>query len=89
MKKTIIISERQFKEILEGDFAYLNKQDANNAHTEVSASGKIETEDGTENAEPLTGDEYASNRVSMNFWNGLGKGRGIMVNCEKKKKKNC
>ena len=86
--KRIIISERQFKEILEGDFTYLNKQDANNSHTEVSASGKVDSEDGVENAEPITGDEFASNRASMNFWNGLGKGRGIMVNCgvENKKK---
>lgn len=87
MKKTIIISERQFKEILEGDFNYLSKGEANNGTTEVSLSSKIDSEDGMEESEPLTGDEFASNRVTMNFWNGLGKGHGHIVNCGKKKEK--
>ena len=87
MKKTIIISERQFKEILEGDFNYLSKGEANNGTTEVSLSSKVDSEDGMEESEPLTGDEFASNRVTMNFWTGLGKGHGHIVNCGKKKEK--
>lgn len=87
MKKTIIISERQFKEILEGDFNYIGKEEANNGSTEISVNSKIDSEDGIENGEPITGDEFSSNRVSTIPWNGLGKGhgRGIVVNCSKKK----
>ena len=88
MGKTIIISERQLKDILEGDASYLeiNGPTSNeyNGHTEVSTGGKI---DDKGDANPLTGDKFASKRVSMNFWNGLGKGKNgsIMVNCSKKK----
>jgi hypothetical protein len=85
MKKTIIISERQFKEILEGDFNFLNKGEVHNGTTEISLSNKIDSENGMEESEPITGDEFASNRVTMNFWNGLGKGHGHIVNCSKKK----
>ena len=92
MKKTIIITERQFKEILEGDFNYIGDEEANNGSTEISVTSKIDSEEGIEDGEPITTDEFSSNRASMNFWNGLGKGHGIGVslreNYGKKKRTN-
>jgi hypothetical protein len=63
---------------MEGEFQEFN------GHKEVSVNSKLS--DKTD-SKTITGDEFASNRNSSNYWNGLGKGHGIMVNCSKKKDK--
>ena len=89
MAKTIIITERQLKEIVGADSSYLDATDTDfkeyNGQTEISATGGKTSN--KKDGKPVTGDEYAS-KLSKN--GGFMKNtvsRSLPLNCGKKKVK--
>ena len=88
MGKTIIITEKQFKNILEGDSSYLssidNDTDVPRGHTEVVANGG--TLDSTHSdGKPVTTNNISAKKVKNPSWGNNGITRGVPLTCSKKK----
>lgn len=83
MGKTIYISERQLREILGADSAYLDSMEGDfrefNGTSEVGVGGKLSNKT---DAEPITGDEYASMLAPTNDWLNNGRRQPLVMNCE-------
>ena len=88
MGKTIIISERQLKEIVGADSMYLDSANSDfnefNADDEVYVGAKL---DNKTDADPLTLDDFASKLAKNPSWTNHGNTRPIPINCSKKKSK--
>jgi hypothetical protein len=90
MGRTIIITERQLKEIVGADSAYLdstdNDLDVPRGHTETFADGgpldKIKGR-----GRNVTGDEKVKNTAKNPSWSNRGVSRGLPLTCSKKKTK--
>ena len=88
MGKTIIITERQLRDILEADFSYLDKMEGDfneyNAHIETMTGGKLS--DKTD-AKPLTTDNFTKMLSKTYGSSTVMQQEPRRINCSKEDKK--